>query len=120
MYFFHIFWGCHFYYGSDLIKVGLDTPLRHHESKEFSCHHPKSALSRMELHIVRTKGVECFPKIFQVIFFSLAFHQYVVLIDLDISPNLLCEHLVHEGYVAPAFLRLNGITLYEEALASDK
>ena len=74
----------------------------------------------MELHIVRTKGVECFPKIFQVIFFSLAFHQYVVLIDLDISPNLLCEHLVHEGYVAPAFLRLNGITLYEEALASDK
>ena len=31
LYFFHVLWGCHFYYGSDLVRVSLDTSLGHHE-----------------------------------------------------------------------------------------
>ena len=64
--------------------------------------HYKGAFSWVELHIVRTKGVECLSEVFQVIFFPSAFHQHVVHINLEISPNLLREHHVHEPLVRHA------------------
>ena len=33
---------------------------------------------------------------------SLALYQHVVNVDLDISPNLLCKHLVHEPLICRA------------------
>ena len=34
-----------------------------------------------------------------MIFFPSAFYQHVVNIDLDVSPNLLCKHLVYEPLI---------------------
>ena len=31
--------------------------------------------------------------------FSLTFYQYIVHIDLDIPPNLMCKHLVYEPLI---------------------
>ena len=35
-------------------------------------------------------------------FLPSVFYQHVINIDLDISPNLLCEHLVHEPLICCA------------------
>ena len=54
-----------------------------------------------------------------MIFLPLAFYQHVVYIDLDIPPNLLREHFVHESLVRCAcVLQAEGHHLVtEEALA---
>ena len=57
-----------------------------------------------------------------MIFLPSAFHQYVVNIDLNISLNLLCEHLVHEPLIRHAriFKAKWRYFIEEEALASDE
>ena len=39
-----------------------------------------------------------------MIFLPSAFQQHVINVDLDISPNLLCEHLVHEPLIHHAHI----------------
>ena len=57
-----------------------------------------------------------------MIFFPSAFHQHVVHVHLAISPNLLCEHFVHEPLVCRArilqakghhFIAEDALTSYE-------
>ena len=49
-------------------------------------------------------GVEGFPEIIQMIVLTSAFYQHVVNIDLDISSNLMCEHLVHESLICCTYI----------------
>ena len=57
-----------------------------------------------------------------MIFLPLTFYQHVVNIELDISPNLLCEHLVHEPLVRRAciFKAKLHYLIAKEALASNE
>ena len=66
------------------------------------------------------KGVKCFPEVIQVIFLRSTFHQHVVHLDLDISPNLLRGHFVHKPLVCRArILQAEGHHfIAKEALAS--
>ena len=34
-----------------------------------------------------------------MVVFLLAFYQYIVYVDLNISPNLMCKHLVHQPLI---------------------
>ena len=54
LYFFYVPWGCHLHYGPDLVCVGLDSPMKHHESQELSCCYYEGTLSGIELHVVGT------------------------------------------------------------------
>ena len=57
-----------------------------------------------------------------MIVLSLAFYQHVVNINLDISPNLLYEHLIHEPLIRRAcvFETKWHYFIVEEALASNE
>ena len=57
-----------------------------------------------------------------MIFLLLAFHQHVVNVDLDISPNLLCEHFVHKPLICRTliFKAKGHYFIVEEALAIDE
>ena len=70
--------------------------------RNFSRRHSKGALSWIELYVVRTKDVEYFPEVFQVIFLPSTFYQHVVNVNLDISTNLLYEHFVHKPLIRRA------------------
>ena len=81
-----------------------------------------NALARIKLHIVKAKGVEGFPEIIQMIVLPSTFYQHVVNVDLDISSNLMCKHLVHEPLICRArvFKAKRHYFVIEEALASDE
>ena len=57
-----------------------------------------------------------------MIVFPSALYQHVINVDLDISPNLLCEHLVHEPLICRAciFEAKWHYFIAEEALASNE
>ena len=99
LYFFQVLRRCHFYYGPDLVWASLSTSLGHHEPQELSCRHPEHTYAGIELHVVRVKGVKGFLEIIQMIVLFSAFYQHVVNIDLDISSNIMCEHLVHKHLI---------------------
>ena len=57
-----------------------------------------------------------------MIVFPSALYQHVINVDLDISPNLLCEHLVYEPLICRAciFEAKWHYSIMEEALASNE
>ena len=60
---FTFFGGGHLYYGSNLVWVGLDTSLRHHEAQKFSHYYPEHTLTQIKLHVVGAKGAKRFFEI---------------------------------------------------------
>ena len=37
-----------------------------------------------------------------MVVFLLAFYQYIVYVDLNVPPNLMCKHLVHQPLIRGA------------------
>ena len=79
--------------------VDLNTSLGHHEPQELSCRHPECTFIRIQLHVIRTKGIEGFLEVIQMIILLNAFYQHVIYIDLNIPPNLMYKHLVHQPLI---------------------
>ena len=49
--------------------------------------------------VVRSKGIKVFLEVVQMVIFLLAFYQNVCHVDLNIPPNLMCKHLVHQSLI---------------------
>ena len=50
------------------------------------------------------KGVECFLNVLQMVLFPSALYQLVIDVDLNIPPNLVCKHFVHEPLIRRAYV----------------
>ena len=50
------------------------------------------------------KGVECFLNVLQMVLFPSALYQHVIDVDLNIPPNLVCKHFVHEPLIRRAYV----------------
>ena len=102
--------------------VGFNTPLRHHEPQKLSRCHLECTHTRIEFHVVGAKGVKYFLKVLQMVVLPTAFYQHVVDVDLNIPPDLVREHLLHEPLIRRAYVlkaeQHHFVT--EEALASNK
>ena len=68
------------------------------------------------------EGVEGLPEIVQIVVVPSAFYWHVINIDLDISSNLMCKHLVHEPLICCARVleAERHHFIVEEVLASDE
>ena len=91
-------------------------------SQELSYCHPKHTLVWIQLHVVRSKGVEGLSKVAQVVVHPCAFYQHVIHVNLHIPSNLVCEHSVHQPLVHGSRVLKSERHHFvaEESVASDK
>ena len=54
--------------------------------------------------VVRSKGIKVFLEVVQMVIFLLAFYQNVLHVELNVSPNLMYEHLVHQPLIHSAHI----------------
>ena len=96
--------------------------MRNHEPKKLTKRDSKSAFAQIQLHVIRTNGIEGFLEVIQIVIPPNAFYQHVVNVDLNVSPNLMCEHLVHQPLIrGPCVFEFEWHNFVaEETLAGDE
>jgi hypothetical protein len=99
LYAFQVLDGPHAGDGRDLLRVGLDAPLRDDEPQEHASGNPEDALLRIELHAFRLETSECHFKVGKEVGGFSRLDYDVIDVGLDRPANVFAEHMVHAPLV---------------------
>jgi hypothetical protein len=112
LYSFQIFDRSHVGDGRDFLWVGLDAPLGDDEPQEHASGDSEDTLLGIEFHAFCSQTLECRFKVKEEVGGFPRLDNDVIDVSLDRSADVLPEHVVHAPlYVAPAFLKPNGIVV---------
>jgi hypothetical protein len=88
--------------GCDLFGIGLDTPLGNNVSQQPATRHPEDAFFGVQFHPVSPQVVERGAHVVNQVVRLPSFHDYVIYVRLNSSPDVVSENVLHTPLVRSA------------------
>jgi hypothetical protein len=82
--------------------VGLDASLGNYVSQQHASRHSEDALLGVQSYPVGSQAIECHTQIANQVVRLPSFHNYVVYVSLNGSPDVVSENVLHTSLVCSA------------------
>ena len=91
-------------HSSNFFWVGFNSSIRDHKSQKLASSYSKSALRKIEFHLILLEGDKGLLEIFNVGSRGFALDKHVVHIQLHVLSDLILEYFIYEALIIHTYI----------------